>query len=131
MTCCSRTLGKKASMQVSATLGLALVPLVLTLGAPRSPITGRRAARARSTCNAIVGDAPSVTSTNSSAKVPAAAGGAMSDGTYVLSSMTIYTALPFPGITLSALMQISGGEVQPVLAPRRNRKGITHLTTTP
>jgi hypothetical protein len=112
-------------MQAPATLGLALVPLVLTLGAPRTPISGRRTARAGSTCNAIVGDAPSVTSTNSSAKVPAAAGGSMSDGTYVLSSMTIYTALPFPGITLSSLMQISGGTIQQVTNMNGEEKRFT------
>jgi hypothetical protein len=113
-------------MHARATLGSMLLPLLLV---PQSA-TADGAARARSTCNALVGDAPSVTSTNSPAKAPTPAGGTLSDGTYVLTSTTIYTALPFPGMKLSSLMQIAGNTIQQVATMNGEEKRFTTSFTT-
>jgi hypothetical protein len=114
-------------MQATATLGWALLPLVFTFGTPRTQHTPNagRVNRSRSTCNALVSDAPSVMSTNSPGKVPAATGGTLSDGTYVLSSMTVYTAMPFPGIMVSSMMQVSGNTIQQVANMNGEEKRFT------
>jgi hypothetical protein len=96
-----------------------------TDAAPRTSAAGNRAARGKSTCNTLVSDAPSVTSTTSSAKVPTAAGGAIADGTYVLTSMTVYSALPIPGMTLSSLLQITGTTIQQVATVNGEEKRFT------
>jgi hypothetical protein len=69
------------------------------------------------TCNALVDDGPPVTATAVSAVAPTPAGGAIGDGTYELTAMTLYTgtaAAPPEGI-LSAVFEITGGVMQQVI----------------
>jgi hypothetical protein len=66
------------------------------------------------TCNTLVIDGPSVTAAAVSAAAPTPAGGAIEDGTYELTAMTLYTdtsAAPPEG-TFSAVFEIAGGVMQ-------------------
>jgi hypothetical protein len=118
---------KEVAMRARVILGWMLLSLVLV---PRAATADRPAARAGSKCNALVGDAPAITSTNSPAQVPTPAGGTLSDGTYVLTSTTIYTALPFPGMKLRSVMQITGNTIQQVATMNGDEKRFTTSFTT-
>jgi hypothetical protein len=67
-------------------------------------------------CNTLVDDGPSVTITAASAAAPTPVGGAIEDGTYELSAMTLYTdtSADLPPGTLSAVFEITGDVMQQV-----------------
>jgi len=114
-------------MNAATILFSSVVALVLldAAGASHAVAAQRKGRAGASACNALAGDAPAVTTTSSSAKVPPAAGGQLSDGTYVLSAMTIYTPLPIPSMSLSTVMQVTGSTIQQVATMNGQEKRFT------
>lgn len=66
-------------------------------------------------CNALADDGPTVTPTAVASAGPSPAGGAITDGTYVLSTVTLYTgpggSTIAPNGTFSGVIQISGSRM--------------------
>ncbi|HEY2406246.1 MAG TPA: hypothetical protein VGI10_09595 [Polyangiaceae bacterium] len=77
---------------------------------------GQRTAAAA--CNTLVDDAPLVTVQAEPAAAPAPTGGAIADGTYALSALTLYTGVngtsASPPGSLSAVFEIANGVMQQV-----------------
>jgi hypothetical protein len=81
-----------------------------------------------SNCNTLVADGPAVAPTAAAETPPSPSGGAVSDGTYALTALKVFTTQPIPAMgTASGIFQIMGSTLQAVQILNGQEK---HTTST-